>query len=113
MNFWNVEYFSIGNRAFLDINHWMLVFFDKSIKLGAGTFLFYLSSGYYGLSLALNLPFIWSYGFGSSFEIRYLFSKFIPLTDEFVRSYPSRMEAATGWDAYANWHTIFPWLASD
>ena len=113
MSLWNVEYYSIGNKAFLDVNHWMLAFFGNNIKLGAGTFLYYLSSGYYGLSLALELPFVWSYGFGSSFELRYLFNKLVPLTDEFIQSYPIRMEAQTGWDAYANWHTIFPWLASD
>lgn len=113
MDLWNVEYYSIGNKAFLDINHWMLAPFGDNLKLGAGTFLYYLSSGYYGLSLGLGLPFVWSYGFGSSFEVRHLFDRLLPLTDQFIQSYPVRMEAQTGWDAYANWHTIFPWLASD
>lgn len=113
MSLWNVEYYSIGNKAFLDINHWMLALFPSNIKLGAGTFLYYLSSGYYGLSLTLELPFVWSYGFGSSFELRHLFNRVLPLTDEFIGSYPVRMEAQTGWGAYSNWHTIFPWLASD
>jgi hypothetical protein len=113
MSLWNVEYYSIGNKAFLDVNHWMLALFSSNIKLGAGTFLYYLSSGYYGLSLTLELPFVWSYGFGSSFELRHLFNRLLPLTDEFIGSYPVRMEAQTGWGAYSNWHTIFPWLASD
>lgn len=113
MNLWNVEYYSIGNKAFLDINHWMLSLFSNDIKLGAGTFMYYLSSGYYGLSLALQLPFVWTFGFGSSFELRSFFGRFLPLTDDFILTYPVRIEAQTGWDAYANWHTVFPWLASD
>lgn len=112
MIFWNVEYYSVGNRAFLDINHWMLSLFGN-IKLGAGTFLYYLSSGYYGLSLSLQLPFKWSYGLGGSFEMRNIVSKLFPLTDSFVNTYPVRVERIIGWDAYVNWHTVFPWLASD
>jgi hypothetical protein len=113
MNLWRVEYYSIGGRAFLNTDHWMLHFFNNDLKLGVGTFLYYISHGYYGLSLSLDLPFTWSYGYGSSFALSELYDKVIPLTDEFVASYPIRMEAATSWSAYANWHTIFPWLASD
>lgn len=113
MTFWNVEYYSIGGKAFLTMDHWLLNVFNNNIKLGVATFFYYLSSGYYGLSLALNLPFSWSYGYGSSFEMKYLLNKIYPLSDEFIAPYPVRTELKTGWAAYSNWHTIFPWLASD
>ncbi|AIF53698.1 hypothetical protein [Pelosinus sp. UFO1] len=113
MRLWGVEYYSVGGRATLNIDNWMLSLFDDDLKLGIGTFLYYISHGYYGLSLCLDLPFVWSYGYGSSFAVKELFNMIIPLSDNFIASYPIRMEAETHWDAYSNWHTIFPWLASD
>lgn len=113
MSLWGIEYYSIGGRAWLNIHHWMLSLFNDNLKLGIGTFLYYISHGYYGLSLCLDLPFVWSYGLGSSFAIKELFDKIIPLSDSFIASYPVRMEEQTYWNAYSNWHTIFSWLASD
>lgn len=74
----------------------------------------YLSQGYRGLALCLTLPFEWSAGFGSSFKWMNDFSQWfsVPLS-EIENSYPVRMEAAYGIKAYASWHSIFPWFASD
>lgn len=113
MELWGVEYYSVGGRAFLNTDHWMLSLFNNDLKLGIGTFLYYVSHGYYGLSLSIELPFVWSHGYGSSFALTEIFNKILPLTDDIIASYPIRMESATSWNAYANWHTIFPWLASD
>lgn len=113
MDLWGVMYYSVGDRAFLDINHWSLSIFSDRLKVGVGTFIYYISHGYYGLSLCLNLPFVWSFGYGSSFAIKDILNKFIYMSDDMIASYPIRMEQVTGWKAYANWHTIFPWLASD
>ena len=113
MTYWNVEYYSKGDRAFLDFDHWMLYLINDNIKLGFATFIYYLSHGYYGLSLSLEMPFVWSKGYGSSFDIKYLFNKIYFLTDQEIGSYPVRVEIDNGWEAYSNWQTIFPWLASD
>lgn len=74
----------------------------------------YLSQGYRGLALCLTIPFEWSMGFGSSFKWMNDFSQWfsVPLS-AIENSYPVRMEAVYGIKAYASWHTIFPWFASD
>ena len=71
----------------------------------------YMSQGYYGLSLALDEDFSWTYGLGHS---SFLMGNFGNLIDEalYDRSYMAKISAA-GWDDKAQWSTLFPWLASD
>ena len=79
-------------------------------------FMGYLAGGYYGLSLCLQLPFVWTYGLGSSFSLM-AFLKIIGGVEYFEyffnQTYIYRMEATTGWHGLLAWNTIFPWLASD
>lgn len=110
---WSYSFSSHG-LAQVDMNNWIIKIFPEGIDAGFAFFIYYITHGYYGLSLSLQLPFKWSYGLGSSFEIRDLASRFLGLSSLVDgTTYPERMQAATGWDAYANWHTIFPWIASD
>lgn len=110
---WGFSDYSVTSRAILDLTHWSLDPFSDNLKLGFGLFLYYLSHGYYGFSQCLDLPFEWSFGYGSSFALKEVLNKFMPYSDYEIASYPVRMEATTSWGAYQNWHTIFPWLASD
>lgn len=71
----------------------------------------YLTQGYYGLSLCLQLPFDSCYGLGSSFAIRHIFEDMMGISD--ILTYPEKIERLYGIPAFAKWHTIFPWLASD
>jgi hypothetical protein len=73
----------------------------------------YLSSGYYGLSLCLQLPFKWTYFLGSSYSMMVAFSRFLGTNFLLGDTYPMRMENVTGYSAMTKWQTIFPWLASD
>ena len=74
-------------------------------------FVSYFTQGYYGLSLSLKEPFVFCYGVGNSYFLeglsRHLFNP--PL---FGSTYPARIEAS-GWDPLGNWHSIYPWIASD
>jgi hypothetical protein len=74
----------------------------------------YWTHGYVALSECLQLPFTWSYGVGhSTFLTRYV-GRLMGDPEFFVnRSYPVRLEAATGYSVSSYWHTIYPWLASD
>lgn len=74
----------------------------------------YFSQGYRGLALCLSEPFVPTWGMGFSFRIMYDFSDWfnIPISN-IELSYPVRMENHYGIGAYSNWHTIFPWFASD
>jgi|WetSurSiteA1Bulk_404760.scaffolds.fasta_scaffold11868_2 hypothetical protein len=72
----------------------------------------YLCQGYYALSLALEKPFVSTWGVGNSFAtIRQ--AERIPGNGVVARrTYPYRIESE-GWDAYGNWSSIYPWIASD
>lgn len=72
----------------------------------------YLSQGYYGLSLCLQLPFVWSYGVGGSHALTQILGK-IGFSGVYERTYLSRMEYTFGRSGLHQWNTIFPWLASD
>ena len=84
-----------------------------SLGLGVSMFIGYLSQGYYGLSLCLQLPFQWTYGIGNSFALTSYAEQYFGIQGIFERTYPARMEAAFGWPAKMYWHTFFPWMASD
>jgi hypothetical protein len=75
------------------------------------SFTSYFIQGYYGLSLALQQPFVFCYGVGNSFFLEGL-SRHVVATPIITRTYPARIEG-TGWEAYRNWHSIYPWIASD
>ena len=71
-----------------------------------------LTQGYYALSNCLEEPFVPMYGIGHSM---YLFQRVERTTgvDSMKNlTYPGRIEY-TGVLAYRNWHSIYPWIASD
>ena len=72
----------------------------------------YLSQGYYGLSLCMELPFEWSYGLGSSYAITGILSK-LGISGIYEQTYLGRMQDYFVRDGLRAWNTIFPWIASD
>lgn len=111
---WGIDVDQPWDMVHLDRDHWMLRLFPKDLALGLAIALYYPTHGYYGLSLCLGLPFVWTAGLGSSFVIRDLATRYLGMGSLVAGlTYPERMQSATGWAAYSNWHTIFPWLASD
>jgi len=87
--------------------------FGERIGLGLALFISYVSQGYYGLSLCLQLPFEWTYGVGNSFALTSYAEQYFGIVGVYEMSYPARMEAVFGWPAKMYWHTFFPWAASD
>ena len=75
----------------------------------------YVGQGYVGLGECLELPFEWCFGTGHSVLLmRYAGGSFFgDPTELILKSYPGRLYSATGYDYENNWHTIYPWLASD
>ena len=73
----------------------------------------YLVQGYHGLDLSFSEPFVWAYGAGHS----QLFLGSIIHDAEghsaLDLSYPSRVNEHEEWDRMGNWHSIYPWMASD
>ena len=75
----------------------------------------YLCQGYYGLDGCLNLDFVPCYGCGNSpFLVRRVAPIFTSNPDAlFWDTYPGRLDTATGYSVATQWHTIYPWIASD
>lgn len=108
----NFHLYSSG-EFYYDTNHVIFKLFGEKLGFGMASILSgYLSQGYYGLSLCLQLPFEWCYGAGSSYAFSQLLSKF-GITGIYDRTYLSRMTESFGRNGLRSWNTIFPWLASD
>lgn len=110
---YGVTYYSGNATMALDRGSVLFEFFGESVGLGLALFVGYLSQGYYGLSLCLQLPFQWTFGVGNSFALMSYIEQYFGVYGVFEGTYPARMEAAFGWPATMYWHTFFPWVASD
>ena len=113
---WQDKFHSQKIISFGHINesNWMYKIIPDSVKMSLIQVINYISQGYCGLSLCLELPFVWSKGMGFSFKFMNDISNWfhIPVA-QLANSYPVRMQAEFGVKAYSYWHTVFPWWASD
>lgn len=107
---------NINDRAhplvFYDTDH---IVFDKlgnNIGFAASAFSFYLSNGYYGLSLSMEQPFRWTHMRGHSYSSAVFSERYLGMSPVLEDTYPYRTGEATGWNQ-AKWHSVFSWLASD
>lgn len=107
----NVE--NINNKA-----HPLMTFYLDNIILNSDIGLpiailsGYLSQGWYGLSLAFQLPFEWTYFFGNSYSMMIIYEKYLGGDSLLATSYPYRVGSEFGWDE-SKWHSWFTWFASD
>lgn len=100
-------------RRTIDYTHWIFDLFPPFLAYGLTTILSgYIAAGYYGLSLCLSLPFVWTYGIGSSLSVTLLFEK-LNIAHVLNDTYLMRMQHELGWNGLSAWNSIFPWLASD
>lgn len=107
--YWQTEWYNVGG-IYLNKDS---IFF-KIVPSGFHQLLVslsrYLSSGYYGMSLSLRVPWEPMFGVGHSMALQNLLKNFIP--DISKISYQTRIESF-GWDSYINWHTMYSWFAND
>ncbi|XKH50455.1 hypothetical protein LG275_12725 [Chryseomicrobium palamuruense] len=102
-----------SGEVYIDTSHWLFTIFSIETATAISLIFYYLAQGYYGLSLSLTLPFEWTFGFGSSFAINNIFENYLGYNLIEGITYPERSQNVYNWDAFSQWHTIFPWLASD
>jgi len=93
-------------------DHWIFTVFPDSIAFPLTVFSGYLSQGYYGLSLALQQPFEWTYFVGNSYSMSVLLNRYFNLPVDFHDTYPYRTSLVTSWDD-TKWSTVFTWYAGD
>jgi hypothetical protein len=72
----------------------------------------YLTQGYYALSLALQEPFVPTWGVGNSIFLSRQAARLTGNEQILDANYPARIERY-GWDAFGLWSSIYPWIASD
>lgn len=71
----------------------------------------YISQGYYGLGLALDMNFVPMFGIGhSTFLIENIGN--VLDNDFYLRNYTERI-SYLGWSSTVNWHTAYTWFAND
>jgi hypothetical protein len=94
-----------------DPNHPVLRYLPPELQGPIALFSSYFTQGYYGLSLSLKEPFIFTYGVGNSYWLEAL-SRHVVTTPILDSTYPARIEW-NAWDRYIKWSSIYPWIASD
>jgi hypothetical protein len=72
----------------------------------------YVSHGYEGLALSMELPFQWTYGLGWSKALQVIIRDYLGGPDLSGHSYLIRNAEQNGWPN-PWWSTIFAWIASD
>jgi hypothetical protein len=113
IDIYNISARSNGNIEF-DLDHIIFKLFGFDIGFGLAILITsYLSAGYYGLSLCLQLPFAWTYGLGNSYPLSVFANRFLGFPNYYLDTYLNRMELLYGRGGLKSWNTIFPWLASD
>jgi hypothetical protein len=96
----------------VDVDYAPLRFLPNNVFVGVSALTGYITQGYYGLSLSMQQPFIPNYGIGNSMFLYRNAAKLLGRPDLESRPYPARLQGY-GWDAYGNWSSIYPWIASD
>jgi hypothetical protein len=105
------QYSRAGN-VWADDDNFMVRNLNGTAKRGVLALAGYLTHGYYGLYLALDKPFVFTYGVGNSFFLTRQAVRLTGVTSLAQAPYPMRIEE-NGWDAFGLWSTIYPWIASD
>ena len=75
----------------------------------------YVGQGYYGLSLCLQEPFVWTYGVGHSRFFIWLAEEATGQSYQTIldMTYPYRVARDFGWSGDTKWASLYPWIASD
>lgn len=71
---------------------------------------YYVVQGYYGFSLALGMPWNWTWGFGSS---AFLQNQFAHMTGTDISKFTLEGRLSQYWDSSAQWFTFYTQMAND
>jgi len=95
-----------------DLESIIFQIFGDEIGFPISVFSTYLSQGYYGLSLAMQQPFEWTYFVGNSYSLAVLMQRYFALPIDFHDTYAYRTALNTDWDE-SKWFSVFTWYAGD
>jgi hypothetical protein len=106
---WNSDSYNVGG---IPLNRDSIFFklLPSSLYIPLISLSRYLTSGYYGFSLCLRLPWIPTFGLGSSLQLVDIISEHF--FDVRTRTYQYRA-MQFGWDDRIQWHSMYSWIAND
>jgi hypothetical protein len=102
-----------STQTFADPDNFLIRDLPPGAREGALSLTNYLTQGYYALYLSLDKPFVPMFGIGNSMFLHRNIARLTGRRSVEEMSYPARIEKEDGWDAYGNWSSIYPWIASD
>ena len=112
----SIDIFNVNVRGHpllsYDLDHPLFAWLGYDVGFGFSMLSGYLSQGYFGLSLALETHFTWSYMLGFSYSLMVIADRVFGLPFVISHTYPALVGAETGWDE-SKWHTAFTHWASD
>jgi hypothetical protein len=94
-------------------NHPLIAPLPPDARPGVMAVTNYATTGYYGLSLALDREFVPMYGVGNSMFLSYVASRFLNRPEIEMISYPVRISQLDGFRYPTFWCTSYPYFASD
>ena len=102
----------VGEQICADPHHPLLRGLQTGGQFTVAMITAYLAQGYYGLSLAINLDFQSTFGFGHSPLAARIYEAATGDTSLYERSYTYRLRD-WGWSDENQWSTFFTWIAND
>lgn len=106
------EAYSPAGNVWADNDNFIVRKLSGETKRAVLSGISYLTHGYFAVYLALDKPFVPTFGVGNSFFLVRQTARLTGSPDLEQDPYPMRIEE-NGWDAYGYWSTIYPWIASD
>lgn len=107
------SFYSSGIRGYADTDSIFLRDLPPELQIGVAGITSYLTQGYYALYLALEKPFVPMFGVGHSMFVTRQAVRLTGIQELADISYPDRIMIEDGWNSYANYTTVYPWIASD
>jgi hypothetical protein len=87
--------------------------FSDSMRISYESLCRYLTSGYYALSLSMQIESPTTYGFGNSMFLTRNADMLLGTSYFETQNLPAIVQDVYGWSRLQLWHSIYPWLASD
>jgi len=95
-----------------DLNNPIVRYLPQELEVLILSLSCYITQGYYGLYSSLEVPYLPMFGVGNSMFSYRQAARITGNEEIMYLPYPTRI-SEFGWDAYGNWSTIYPWIASD
>lgn len=106
---WDTPYYNVGGVG-LNRDSIFFAILPEGLYIPFISLCRYLTSGYYGLSLCMSLPWIPTFGLGSSYGIIKLLDDHGTNINHSTYQYRAQQY---NWDENEQWHSMFSWLAND